>query len=75
MKLLSTQEVSEAVGLSAFELVRGYKEGLYPAIVIGKGGRGSKLRWDLDMLTAAIEKAMNANMNEQARLSTDYRRI
>ena len=67
MKLLSTKEVSEAIGMSEFELNRGFREGLYPALIVGNGGRGSKLRWDLDLLTEAIKKQMFANMEEQNR--------
>ena len=59
--LVSTENAAKATGISVFELTRGYKEGRYPAIMIGKGGRGSKLRWDLDVLTNVIQQELLQN--------------
>lgn len=56
--LLSTLEASRATGLSQCELRTGWKQGKYPALVIGRGGQRQRLRWRLDLLEAAIEKAM-----------------
>lgn len=57
--LLTTNQAAAATGLSEYELRMGWKEGRYPALVIGKkGGNRQRLRWRLDLLQAAIEKAM-----------------
>ncbi len=59
MNVLTTDQVlKEIPWLTRYELIRGFKEGIYPAIQIGKGGRGSKLRWDLDLLQEAIKRKM-----------------
>lgn len=59
MNVVNTDGVLEALPfMSRYELMRGYKTGKYPAIVIGNGGRGSKLLWDLDLLTEAIQRGM-----------------
>lgn len=55
--LANTEEAAEFTGLSAFELRRGYKAGIYPAIAIG-GGDKKRLRWNLDILAEAIERQM-----------------
>ena len=65
MHAVGTDEASEATGISKFELIRGYKSGKYPAILIGKGGRGSKLRWDVDLLTEAIQREMMQDQQER----------
>ena len=59
MNVVNTDGVIKAMPwLTRYELMRGYKSGKYPAIVIGNGGRGSKLLWDLDILTDAIQRGM-----------------
>ena len=59
MNVVNTDGVLEALPfMSRYELMRGYKTGKYPAIVIGNGGHGSKLLWDLDLLTEAIQRGM-----------------
>ncbi len=56
--LLTTDEAAAATGLTAYELRLGFKAGKYPALRIGRGGCQPRLRWRLDLLEAAIEKAM-----------------
>lgn len=56
--LLTTNQAAAATGLSEYELRMGWKAGRYPALVIGNGGNRPRLRWRLDLLQAAIEKAM-----------------
>lgn len=58
MKLITTATASAATGLSEWELRRGFKEGVYPAILIGRGESQRRLRWDLEILEAAIRKQM-----------------
>lgn len=63
MMLVPTADASAATGLSAWELRRGFKEGIYPAILIGRGNRARRLRWDLDLLRAAIKQRMEGGMH------------
>lgn len=56
--LATTKEAASFTGLSEFELRRGFKAGRYPAIELGCGTRGHRLRWNLALLTAAIERQM-----------------
>ena len=50
-RLLNTAEAAKAVGLSAYELRMGFKQGRYPAIEIGdEDSRVKRLRWNLDAL-------------------------
>lgn len=56
--LITTAKASAATGLSEWELRRGYKAGEYPAILIGRGERSRRLRWDLDELKRAIRRRM-----------------
>ena len=58
MTLVSTEAAAKATGLSTYELRRGWKEGRYPALVIGRSEERQRLRWDLDRLTSAIAKQM-----------------
>ncbi len=53
--LLTTKQASEIFGLSEYELRRGYKEGIYPAIEIGAGMEHKKLRWRYDLLEDALK--------------------
>ena len=57
--LISTEKAAELTGLSAYELRNGFKRGLYPALEIGRGSRRKSLRWDADILQAAIRDAMH----------------
>ena len=57
-RLATTKEASAYCGLSECELRRGFKEGIYPAILIGRGERARRLRWDLDLLHEAIRRRM-----------------
>ena len=56
--LVTTTKAATITGLSECELRRGYKEGIYPAILIGRGERSRRLRWDIDLLREAIRKQM-----------------
>ena len=61
--LVPTADASAATGLSEWELRRGFKEGEYPAILIGRGNRARRLRWDLDLLRAVIKQRMEGGMH------------
>ncbi|MCR4885457.1 MAG: hypothetical protein K5919_00895 [Clostridiales bacterium] len=58
--LVTTKQAAKATGLSEYELRRGWKEGKYPALVIGRGDERRRLRWNLEALQAAILKEMGA---------------
>ena len=57
-RLVNTREAATATGLSEMMLRRGWKAGIYPAIELGGGGRGVRLRWNLNLLEAAILSQM-----------------
>ena len=59
MMLVTTKQAAEATGLSEYELRRGWKEGRYPALVIGRGDE-RRLRWNLEALEEAIRAQMRA---------------
>ncbi|MDY5350093.1 MAG: hypothetical protein SPG80_11200 [Candidatus Ventricola sp.] len=61
-----TEEAARAVGLSEYELRLGFREGKYPALEIGRGSRRRALRWDLDVLRAALEEQMRAPRDVRA---------
>lgn len=61
-RLVNTEEAARVTGLSERMLRQGWKTGLYPAIELGGGGRGVRLRWNLNLLDAAI---MNQMQTEQ----------
>ena len=54
----TTKKASEVTGLSEYELRRGWKAGIYPALLIGSGDQRRRLRWNLEMLEAAIKRQM-----------------
>ena len=56
--LICTKKAAELTGLSEYELRYGFKQGLYPALEIGRGSRRKSLRWDPDILRQAIRDAM-----------------
>ncbi|MBE5782504.1 MAG: hypothetical protein E7329_04215 [Clostridiales bacterium] len=56
--LVNTKEASRITGLSEYELRRGYLEGKYPALVIGRGDQRRRLRWNMEALQEAIQKQM-----------------
>jgi len=56
--LVNTKEASRSSGLSEYELRRGYLEGKYPALVIGRGDQRRRLRWNMEALQEAIQKQM-----------------
>lgn len=57
--LINTKQAAELTGLSEYELRHGFKQGLYPALEIGRGSRRKSLRWDPDILQQAIRDAMH----------------
>lgn len=61
-----TEKTSEHFGLSEYELRRGFKEGRYPALVIGRGDERRRLRWDWEALDRAIKKEMEKNLKGEA---------
>ena len=56
--LKTTKEAAQAVGLSQYELRLGWKQGRYPALLIGREGERRRLRWDPDALQRAIDREM-----------------
>lgn len=56
--LVNTKEASHVTGLSEYELRRGFLEGKYPALVIGRGDQRKRLRWNLEALQTAILQQM-----------------
>ena len=56
--LVCTKKAAELTGLSAYELRHGFKQGVYPALEVGRGSRRKSLRWDPDILQQAIRDAM-----------------
>lgn len=56
--LVNTKEASRITGLSEYELRRGYLEGKYPALVIGRGDSRRRLRWNMAALQEAILRHM-----------------
>lgn len=58
--LINTKQAAELTGLSEYELRHGFKQGLYPALEVGRGSRRKSLRWDPDILQQAIRDAMHA---------------
>ena len=66
-KLLTIAEAAEATGLSDYELRLGQKAGRYPALEIGNtSGRARRLRWNLEVLMAAIQAQMTVREEENA---------
>lgn len=57
--LINTKQAAELTGLSEYELRYGFKQGLYPALEIGRGSRRKSLRWDPDILQQALRDAMH----------------
>lgn len=64
MMLVSTAEAAEKTGLSELELRDGFKKGRYPALLIGKGEKNQRLRWDIGMLEESVKKQMLEIMKE-----------
>ena len=56
--LICTKKAAELTGLSEYELRYGFKQGLYPALEVGRGSRRKSLRWDPEVLQQAIRDAM-----------------
>ena len=56
--LVNTRRAAEVTGLSPYELRRGWKAGIYPALLIGCGDQRRRLRWNLDALEEAILRNM-----------------
>lgn len=57
--LICTKKAAELTGLSEYELRYGFKQGLYPALEVGRSSRRKSLRWDPDILQQAIRDAMH----------------
>ncbi len=56
-RLLTTKEASQIFGLSEYELRRGFKAGIYPAIQIGNGSQKyKKIKWRYDLLEETLKK-------------------
>lgn len=51
---VNTKTAARILGLSQYELRRGYKQGIYPAIQIGCGDERKTLRWDIDILRETL---------------------
>lgn len=64
-KYVNTETAARELGLSAYELRRGWKAGVYPALVIGTGAERPRLRWNLDAVQAAMAKASEVRRNER----------
>lgn len=58
--LVTTKQAAKATGLSEYELRRGWKQGIYPALLIGRGDQRRLLRWNLEALEEAIRAQMRA---------------
>ncbi len=65
-RLLTTKEASEIFGLSEFELRRGFRAGIYPAIQVGSGEKFRKIKWRYDLLEEAIT---NMHFDEKGELN------
>ena len=63
MRFVNTKAAARATGLSEWELRVGFKQGLYPALEIGRGDRRRTLRWDLDLLQEALRAKMGNRQN------------
>lgn len=62
-RLLSTEEISTATGLSQYELRKGAKEGRYPVIMCGQpGNKFRKMKWNLAALEDALRQQMNTTL-------------
>ena len=57
--LICTKQAAELTGLSEYELRYGFRQGLYPALEVGRGSRRKSLRWDPEILQQAIRDAMH----------------
>ena len=64
---VNTHRASQETGLSAYELRRGFKEGIYPALEVGRGDRRRFLRWDLEVLQEALRAKMTASEPDSGR--------
>ena len=64
MALLTTKQAAAETGLSEYELRLGFKQGRYPALLIGQGDRARRLRWNLEILEEAIAKHMKEPMSD-----------
>ncbi|WP_337937790.1 hypothetical protein [Anaerotignum faecicola] len=64
MKLLTIKEAATATGLKECELRLGAKQGRYPYIRSGRGGRNAPYFFELGLLEKAIEEQAQQNMLE-----------
>ncbi len=58
MRFVNTREAARETGLSEYTLRQGFKQGLFPALEIGRGSRRRSLRWDLDVLQSRLQERM-----------------
>lgn len=65
--LVNTSKASQVTGLSTYELRRGFKEGIYPALEVGRGDRRRFLRWDIGILQEALRSRMMASEPDSGR--------
>lgn len=63
-RFLTTKEAGQMFGLSEYELRRGFKEGIYPAIEIGSGKNFRRLRWRSDLLEEVLGRRIQQNKQE-----------
>ena len=64
-RLLTTEEASEATGLSQYELRLGAKQGRYPVLLIGRDeNKTRRMRWNLNVLMDAIKQQMEMHPEE-----------
>lgn len=61
---VNTKTAARILGLSQYELRRGYKQGIYPAVQIGGGGERKTLRWDVDLLRETLVSMSTQGMSE-----------
>ena len=52
--LVNTKKAAELTGLSQYELRSGFRQGRYPAIVIGSGDERKTLRWNVELLQQVL---------------------
>ncbi len=56
-RLLTTKEASQIFGVSEYELRRGFKKGIYPAIQLGSSDQKfRKIKWRYDLLEEVLKK-------------------
>ena len=54
--LVGTKELCEAINIPPYSVMQLYRKGAIPALCIGKGGRGSKLLFDVELVEESLRK-------------------